>query len=58
MYRSNVMMACNWLVGRGKYQEVGEDEDLYVPPAALAGKNVHNPDVRSTAGKNMVVWMK
>jgi len=38
-YLSNVMMACNWLVGRGKQQEVGEEEDLFVPPStALAGK--------------------
>ena len=38
MYRSNIMMTCNWLVGRKKYEEVGEDEELYVPPAgALAG---------------------
>ncbi len=38
IYRSNVMMACNWLVGRQKVAEVGEGDDLYVPPSsALAG---------------------
>ena len=38
IYRSNVMMACNWLVGRPKVETVGEDDDLYVPPSgALAG---------------------
>ncbi|GAB4024273.1 DUF5458 family protein [Spirosoma gilvum] len=38
-YLSNVMMTCNWLAGRGKHQDVGEEEDLYVPgSAALAGK--------------------
>jgi hypothetical protein len=38
-YLSNVMMTCNWLVGRGKQQDVGEEEDLFVPPStALAGK--------------------
>ena len=38
IYRSNVMMACNWLVGRQKAAEVGEDDNLYVPPSgALAG---------------------
>jgi hypothetical protein len=37
-YLSNVMMACNYLVGRGKQSDVGEEEDLYVPPSsALAG---------------------
>ena len=39
LYLSNVMMTCNWLVGRGKAQDVGEEDDLYVPPStALAGK--------------------
>ena len=52
VYRSNVMMACNWLVGRGKFQEVGEDEDLYVPPSsALAGKLYTTLMSQVTAGK-------
>lgn len=39
MYKSNVMMACNWLVGRGKNAAVGEETDVMVPPSsALAGK--------------------
>jgi hypothetical protein len=38
MYRSNIMMTCNWLVGRNKIEEIGEDEELFVPPSgALAG---------------------
>ena len=38
-YKSNIIMTCNWLVGRGKYEELGEIDDLYVPPSvALAGK--------------------
>ena len=38
-YLSNVMMTCNWLAGRGKHQDVGEEEDLHVPGSgALAGK--------------------
>lgn len=37
-YLSNVMMACNYLVGRGKQSDVGEEEDVYVPPSsALSG---------------------
>ncbi len=36
---ANVLMACNHIVGRGKYDDLGEDEDLYVEPSsALAGK--------------------
>jgi len=51
-YRSNVMMSCNWLVGRGKFDEVGEEEDLYVPPAgALAGKVYSTLMSQVTAGK-------
>jgi len=38
-YLSNVMMTCNWLVGRGKYVEEEEEDDLFVPPStAVAGK--------------------
>ena len=51
-YRSNVMMTCNWLVGRGKYDQVGEEDDLYVPPSgALAGKIYKTLMSQVTAGK-------
>ncbi|AEH02088.1 DUF5458 family protein [Lacinutrix sp. 5H-3-7-4] len=51
-YKSNVIMACNWLVGRGKVDEVGEEDDLYVPPAgALAGKIYNTLMSQVTAGK-------
>jgi len=51
-YRSNVIMTCNWLVGRGKVQEVGEEDDLTVPgSAALAGKMYHTLMSQVTAGK-------
>ena len=52
IYRSNVIMTCNWLVGRGKVDEVGEEEDVYVPPAgALAGKIYKTLMSQVTAGK-------
>ena len=52
MFRSNVMMTCNWLIGRGKFDEVNEDDDLYVPPAgALAGKVYQTLMSQVTAGK-------
>ena len=52
MYRSNVMMTCNWLVGRKKYEEVGEDEELYVPPSgALAGTIYQTLMSQVVAGK-------
>jgi S-adenosylmethionine hydrolase len=32
-------MTCNWLVGRGKAEEVGEEENVELPPStSLAGK--------------------
>jgi len=52
MYRSNVMMTCNWLVGREKYSEVGESEELYVPPSgALAGSIYNTLMSQVAAGK-------
>jgi hypothetical protein len=51
-YRSNVIMACNWLVGRGRFAEIGEEEDLLVPPSsALAGKIYNTLMSQVTAGK-------
>lgn len=51
-YRSNVMMACNWLVGRGKHDEIDEEDNLYIPPSmALAGKVYNTLMSQVTAGK-------
>lgn len=51
-FKSNVMMTCNWLVGRGKFAELGEEDDLYVPPSgALAGKVYKTLMSQVTAGK-------
>jgi hypothetical protein len=51
-YRSNVMMTCNWLLGRRRYEELGEEEDLYLPPApALGGKLYSERFLQVTAGK-------
>ncbi len=51
-YRSNVIMTCNWLVGRGKVEDAGEEDDLYVPgSAALAGKMYYTLMSQVTAGK-------
>ena len=52
VYRSNVIMTCNWIVGRGKIAQAGEQEDLFVPPsAALAGKMYYTMLSQVTAGK-------
>ncbi len=41
-YRSNVMMACNWLVGRKKFDELGEEDELYVPPSSALAGTIYN----------------
>lgn len=52
IYRANVLMTCNWLVGRGRFEEIEESEDLYIPPsAALAGKIYNTLMSQVTAGK-------
>ena len=52
LFNAYTVIACNWLVGRGAYEEFGETEDLYIPPsAALAGKIYSNPMEQVSAGK-------
>jgi hypothetical protein len=52
VYRANVLMTCNWLVGRGRFEDINETEDLYIPPsAALAGKIYKTLMSQVTAGK-------
>ncbi|RZK31301.1 MAG: type VI secretion system contractile sheath protein TssC, partial [Hymenobacter sp.] len=51
-YKSNVIMAANWLVGRGKLEEIDEEEDLFVPPSsALAGRIYATLASQVTAGR-------
>ena len=51
-YKSNVVMTANWLVGRGKIEEIGEEEDLFVPPSsALAGRIYSTLASQVTAGR-------
>lgn len=39
VHKSNVIMTCNWLVGRGRATEVGEEEDVFIAPStSLMGK--------------------
>jgi hypothetical protein len=51
-WKSHVMMTCNYLVGRGKAEEVGEEEDVTVAPSsALAGRVYSTLMSQVTAGK-------
>ncbi|MEO7306567.1 MAG: type VI secretion system contractile sheath protein TssC [Ferruginibacter sp.] len=52
VHKANVMMTCNYIVGRGKNKEIGEEEDVYVPgSAALAGKIYCTKMSQPVAGK-------
>lgn len=52
VYKSNVMMTCNWVKGRSKNEELGEDDDIMVAPsAALVGKMYSTPTAQVAAGK-------
>ncbi len=51
-FKANTAMSCNWIVGRGRYDELGEEEDLHVSPSsALAGKIYSTLMSQITAGK-------
>lgn len=54
-YLSNVIMSCNYILGRKKSEIANEDDDLYIPAsAALAGKMSNTEDViiaQGIAGK-------
>lgn len=39
VFKCNATMSCNWLIGRPKYRDIGEEDHLHVPPSvALMGK--------------------
>ena len=51
-FKSNSIMTCNWLVGRPKYKEIGEEEDLMVPPSiGLMGRVYMTRMSQVAAGK-------
>jgi hypothetical protein len=52
VFKSNTIMTCNYLLGRSRVDEVGEDDHLYVPPStALAGKLYRTLMSQVVAGK-------
>lgn len=51
-FKCNTSMACNWLIGRPKYAQINEAEDLHVSPSvALMGKVYCTLMSQVTAGK-------
>jgi hypothetical protein len=52
IHKSNAILTCNWVVGREKYAELDEEDNLYVPPStALAGKIYSTLIAQPVAGK-------
>ena len=52
VFKCNTIMGCNWLIGRPKYKEIGEQDDLHVSPSiALMGKVYTTLMSQVTAGK-------
>ena len=52
VFKSNTIMTCNYLLGRAKNDEVGEEDNLYVPPStSLAGKIYKTLMSQVVAGK-------
>lgn len=61
VHKSNTIMTCNWLVGRGKYSNYGEDNDLLIPPStALAGKIYSSLVSQASGGKKygIISWVR
>jgi hypothetical protein len=51
-YLSNVILTCNWLVGREKHNEIGEEEPLFIPPSAVLGGRMYGTSIAQVvAGK-------
>jgi hypothetical protein len=51
-YLANVILTCNWLVGREKHDEIKEEEPLFLPPSAiLAGRMYTTSIAQVVAGK-------
>lgn len=52
IHKSNVIMTCNWLAARGKAEEVGEEEDVFIAPStSLTGKIYKTLMSQVAAGK-------
>ncbi len=51
-YLANVILTCNWLIGRQKNSEIQEEEPLLIPPSAvLAGRMYSTSVAQVVAGK-------
>jgi hypothetical protein len=46
---SNVILCCNWLIGREKHAEIGESEPLFLPPSAILGGRMYSTSISQVA---------
>lgn len=52
IHKSNAILTCNWLVGRQKYDDLDEEDHVFIPPStALAGKIYSTLIAQPVAGK-------
>ena len=52
VFRSHISLSCNWPIGRNRYAELDETDDLRISPSSgLAGKVYMTPMSQVTAGK-------
>ncbi len=48
-FKANIIMGCNWLVGREKHENIGEEGPLYVPGAGAMAGNVYRTKMAQVA---------
>jgi hypothetical protein len=48
-FKSNTVMACNYLVARPKDTTIEEEEDVYIPPSAALVGNMYKTDMAQVA---------
>ncbi len=55
-FKASVLICCNWLVGRGRYDVINEEDELFIPPSlALGGKIYKGLLSQVSAGKKFGV---
>ena len=48
-YKANVIMGCNWLVGREKHDNLAEEETVFVPAAGAMAGNIYRTKMSQVA---------
>ncbi|MEZ5009408.1 MAG: type VI secretion system contractile sheath protein TssC [Chitinophagales bacterium] len=48
-FKANIIMGCNWLVGRERHENLGEEETVYVPSAGAMVGNIYKTKMSQVA---------